>query len=207
MTVAGLKLCGYAGLVNDQRGQFQANWADSNHARRIPGDLPRPFLERLGMPGRVYELYRRVVEALAEELVKTGYLGPVGIDAFIYRTSEGELRLKPVVEINPRYTMGRLTLEMMKHTCPGSIGVFSLLSLATVRSEGFDGFREYARALASRGPLRLEGSPVPRIREGALCLNDPAEAREYLAVFRVGRSFDEVATAGEALAGKKLWRG
>jgi hypothetical protein len=41
--------------------------------------------------------------------------------------------------------------------------------------------------LAETYPLQLEGDPVPRIREGALCLNDPARAQVCLAVFRVMR--------------------
>ena len=30
-----LKLCGYTGLINDRKGQFQANWAEANCDRRI----------------------------------------------------------------------------------------------------------------------------------------------------------------------------
>ena len=189
MKRGGLKFCGFTGLVNDQRGQFQANWADSNAARRIPGDLPRPFLERISVPGKLYEFYREVFTQLEEELATTGYLGPLGIDAFFYRTVEGLLLLKPIVEINLRYTMGRLTLELMKHTCPGSVGTFRLVSRTMAKSEGFGCFVDYTRNLASRAPLRLAGSPVAKIREGELCLNDPAEAKDYLAVFRVGRTF------------------
>jgi hypothetical protein len=194
LTRDGLKLCGYAGLGNDQRGQFQANWADSASARKIPGDLPRPFLAQVGVPGKLYQFYREVFARLEVELGATGYLGPLGIDAFIYQTAEGLLRLKPVVEINVRYTMGRLTLELMKRTCPGSVGVFRLVSRAMAKSDGFGSFVDYARALFSRAPLRLAGSPVPKIREGELCLNDPAGAEEYLAVFRVGRTFHPGAT-------------
>jgi uncharacterized ferritin-like protein (DUF455 family) len=188
MTRDGLKLCGYTGLVNDQRGQFQANWADSNAARRIPGDLPRPLLEQIGVPGKLYQFYREVFTQLEVELAAVGYFGPLGIDAFVYGDADGSLRLKPIVEINLRHTMGRLTLELMKHTCPGSVGTFRLVNRAMAQSEGFENLADYARVLSSRAPLQLAGSPVPKIREGALCLNDPAEAAEYLAVFRVGRT-------------------
>ena len=184
----GLKLCGYTGLVNDQRGQFQANWADPNAARRIPGDLPRRFLEGTGAPGRLYQFYREVYAQLEVELAMAGYFGPLGIDAFIYRDANGSFRLKPVAEINLRYTMGRLTLELMKHTCPGSAGMFRLVSQTIVRAEGFASFVDYARALAGCAPLRLAGSPRPKIQAGVVCLNDPATAAEYLAVFRVGRT-------------------
>ena len=126
---------------------------------------------------------------LEAELGAAGYLGPLGIDAFIYRDAGGSLHLKPVVEINLRHTMGRLTLELIKHAAPGSVGEFRLVSRTMARAEGFGSLVDYARNLASRAPLQMAGSPMPKIREGELCLNDPAEAGEYLAVFRVGRSF------------------
>jgi uncharacterized ferritin-like protein (DUF455 family) len=188
MTRGGLKLCGYTGLLNDPRGQFQANRADSTAARRMPGDLPAAFLARVGLPARFYGFYRDVFAQLEGELAAAGYFGPLGIDAFIYRASDGSFRLKPIVEINLRYTMGRLTLELMKRVCPGSVGIFRLVNRATARAEGFGSFVDYARALTARAPLRLAGAPVPRIAEGELCLNDPGEAQEYLAVFRVGRN-------------------
>jgi hypothetical protein len=127
---------------------------------------------------------------LEGELRRAGHVGPVGIDAFVYRTPRGDCRLKPIVEINPRYTMGRLTVELMRHTSPGSCGLFRLVSRVMARADGFDDFITYARSLSARHPLRLEGEPVPRISEGALCLNDPAQAQACLAVFRVGRTLD-----------------
>jgi len=128
---------------------------------------------------------------LEEELRRAGYLGPVGIDSFVYRAAQGECRVKPVVEINPRYTMGRLTLALMKQTCPGSHGLFRLVSRAMMRAEGLDSFADYACGLADRFPLVLEGEPVRKIREGALCLNDPARAQVCLALFQVSRSAGE----------------
>ena len=127
-----------------------------------------------------------VFARLEAELRRADYLGPIGIDAFVYRTAQGDCRLKPIVEINPRYTMGRLTVELMKQTCPGSTGLFRLVSRAMARKEGFDDFAAYARSLSERFPLRLEGEPKQKIREGAICLNDPRRAQVSLAVFRVG---------------------
>ena len=86
--------------------------------------------------------------------------------------------------------MGRLTLELMKQTCPGSCGLFRLVSRAQARAEGFADFAGYARSLSERFPLRLEGEPVPKIREGALCLNDPAQAQVCLATFQVSRTLN-----------------
>jgi uncharacterized ferritin-like protein (DUF455 family) len=184
----GLKLCGYTGLINNAKGQFQANWAAANCDRRIPVNVAALFGETADISGCLQRLYRNILSLLEAELRHAGFVGPIGIDAFVYRTSHGGCRLKPVVEINPRYTMGRLTLELMKQTCPGSCGLFHLVSRAQARADGFDDFAAYACSLSERFPLLLEGEPMPKIRGGALCLNDPAQAQVCLATFRVSRT-------------------
>jgi uncharacterized ferritin-like protein (DUF455 family) len=188
MTDRGLQLRGYTGLINDRRGQFQANYAAPNYDRRIPAEVTKCFRKPADIVARLHYLYEQIFSLLEVELRRAGFLGPIGIDAFVYRTSQGECRLKPIVEINPRYTMGRLTVELMKHTAPGSCGMFRIESRVTLKNEGFESFATYAAALRKEHPLRLEGEPVPRIREGALCLNDPIQAQACLAAFRVSRS-------------------
>jgi len=182
-----LKLRGYTGLINDRKGQFQANYAEANYARRLPAGVMALFREVPGIAGQLQRLYGNIFSLLEAELREAGFVGPLGIDAFVYRTTEGTCRLKPIVEINPRYTMGRLTVELMKQACPGSHGLFRLVNLAQLRAEGFADFPSYARSLSERFPVRLEGEPVPKIREGALCLNEPATAQVCLAIFQVSR--------------------
>jgi len=70
--------------------------------------------------------------------------------------------------------------------------VFRLVNRAQLRALGAENFASYARSLSERFPLRLEGEPVAKIREGAICLNDPAEAQVVLATFRVGRDVKEL---------------
>ena len=188
MTARGLKLFGYTGLVNDRKGQFLANWAAPNYNQRLPDAVVALFQEPRDISVRLHSTFEVIRALLESELRAAEYLGPVGIDAFIYWGAQGECRLKPIVEINPRYTMGRLTLELMKQTCPGSHGLFRLMNQSAVRVEGFADFPAYASALNSRHPMRLEGEPAARLREGALCLNDPAEAQACLAVFQVSRT-------------------
>lgn len=182
----GLKLCGYTGLINDRKGQFEANVASPNFARQ----LPAPVLGLLGesaAPPEVHDLFARLFAALETELKRVNFHGPVGIDAFVYRDVGGRVRLKPVVEINPRYTMGRLTLELMKQVAPGSHGRFLLLNRAKLKAAGVESFAAYATRLREGHPVQLEGEPRPRIREGAVCLNDPMTAEVCLAVFEATR--------------------
>jgi len=187
MTVHGLKLCGYTGLLTDAHGRFRGNWVESHHHQRIPAGVIALFREPADISARLLELYARIFELLEAELHRADFLGPVGIDAFVYRDAAGAPRLKPIVEINPRYTMGRLTVELMKQMAQGSCGLLRLINRAALQAEGFQDFPAYARSLGERFPLRLEGNPVPRLREGALCLNDPARAEICLAVFQVSR--------------------
>ena len=201
MGPGGLKLCGYTGLINDARGQFQANWAETHHHRRIPARVVELFREPADISRRILRCYEDIFALLETELRRAGHIGPVGVDAFVYRAASGEVRLKPIVEINPRYTMGRVAVELMKQTCPGSCGLFRLENVASVRGAGFDGFPAYTSWLTQRFPLRLEAEPVPKIREGSLCLNDPAQARGWMAVFQVARTLDELERQNPSVQG------
>ncbi len=186
MTSEGLKLCGYTGLTNDARGQFQANWARSGSERRIPPQAIDLLQDPADIGRRVERLYAELFVMLEIELACADYIGPVGIDAFVYRSQDGHCCLKPLVEINPRYTMGRVTLELLKHACPGRCGEFRLVNRPAVRHEGYDSLGSFACSLINRFPLELRGHPHLRIYSGVVCLNDPASAQTSLATFRVG---------------------
>jgi hypothetical protein len=181
----GLALRGYTGLINDRKGQFRANWAEREHRRQLPASVNA----LLGVPPDAAwgldRLYVEIFTLLEAELQRVGFLGPISIDALVYRTAQGACRLKPIVEVNPRYTMGRLTVELMKHVCPESGGLFRLVTRVQAREEGFADLSSYAHSLRARLPLLLEREPAPRIRQGALCLNDPEQARVCLATFEV----------------------
>ena len=194
MTASGLKLCGFTGMQTDARGQFIANFAEPHHHKRIPAKVVALFTEPKDISSRLLDFYYDVFAELESELRQADFVGPIGIDAFVYRGGDGSPKLKPIVEINPRYTMGRVLVELMRQVCQNSFGSFRLVNKAQLRSEGYQDFQTYAQSLYGKFPLRLEGEPIPRIRSGALCLNDPATTRVCLAVFRAG-SPDELRLA------------
>ncbi len=191
-----LTRCGFTGLTTDARGQFQAN-----HAGPPPFSPPTMVAELLrttaGHRVSIVDFYDELIAFIAGPLLESGYVGPVGVDAFVYLDAAGHPRLKPLVELNPRFTMGRLTLALMRQVGPGSTGRFRLLGHNHLKTAGVGTFEALAGSLAERNPVRLEGSPVARIREGVVFLNDPVEVEASLAVF-------EVTASGRATAGNKL---
>jgi len=54
--------------------------------------------------------------------------GPFGIDAMVYRDLEGGLKIKPLVELNPRTTMGHVSLALAKRLSSGSVGQFRIFT-------------------------------------------------------------------------------
>ena len=176
------RLLGFTGLEVDARGQYVGN-----HVAPAPHGLPRAamdFLRGQGLvPPRALEFLKEFAAFVGRRMADDGYRGPVGIDAFVYRDASGACRLKPLVEINPRHTMGRVALELMRGVCPGSEGSFRLVRLAEANADGGVGLEAHARVLEARHPLRMAGAPRARIREGVWVLNDATRATVCLAVF------------------------
>jgi hypothetical protein len=178
MNQAGLRLLGYTGLRNDLRGQYQANWAEPGFQARPPAQV----FALLGVgQNAIDEVFFPLIGRLEKALRIRNYVGPIGIDTFIYR-QERENRLKPVVEFNPRFTMGRLMIELMQRVAPERFGEFRLVPLKMARAKGCQTLAAFAEKITLDSPLVQKSE---QIRGGSLCLNDPKQARTTLAILRV----------------------
>ena len=51
-----------------------------------------------------------------ERAIAQGYHGPCGIDSFTYRGPNGHVLLRPAVEFNARFTMGTVTIGILRRT-------------------------------------------------------------------------------------------
>ena len=68
---------------------------------------------RFAYPAGELAAWQPAVESglqLAKRLQGLGYFGPLGVDAMQYRDDAGTGRLRPLQDLNARYTMGRLAL-------------------------------------------------------------------------------------------------
>jgi hypothetical protein len=97
------RLLGITPLLCDRSGRFCGScFGEDSEAHRDWSDA--------------IEISRRAVERIQH----AGYFGPVGIDAMRYRDSDGEPRLRPLQDINARWTMGRIALGW-KRVCPSGV--------------------------------------------------------------------------------------
>ena len=185
MTNSGLRHLGFTGLLNDWKGQYKGNWACPGFEKRPCLPLQRMFPQVPDIAHQLTVLYDRIVRLLEKKLQQSGYLGPLGIDALVFRGLDGAPHVKPIVEINPRYTMGRVNLELMHYIAPGSSGLFRLVSLRQIKAEGFDSFYNFAVARSQQQPLVHKGDPISKIRSGFVCLTDPERAQVCVATLEV----------------------
>ncbi len=195
MTRDGLRLLGFTRVINDLRGQFVASAVSSGIGRLLPPDVSRFVHEGAQTKeNRLQSLFDELLAQLETPLHERDFLGPLGIDSYIYRDESGGLRLKPVVEINPRHTMGRVALELKRFANTGRVSALRLVNTAQLRAAGDASFTDYAARMSARFPTSLTGKPRPRIDEGFIPLNDPASVTAYLPVFHVARSMNSIIT-------------
>lgn len=92
-------------LMVDARGQYAGTW--------VPGSST--LTSSPGGRGEQVRLVEQAIEEtrpVVEELAGLGYLGPVGIDCMrYYDPFVGCERLRPLQDINVRWTMGRIAAE------------------------------------------------------------------------------------------------
>jgi hypothetical protein len=179
-------------LLNNARGQFKGILCNG-FCKGVAAEVVRFLMERIDGCPRVYHWYEHTVAPrLAAALKPRGFRGPLGMDAFIYRDAAGTLRLKTVVEINPRYTMGRVGHELGLHTAARSVGCLQILTRSQLRKTQAANFIDYCERLQQAHPMRLNADAKPRIGAGSLPLTDPRSAKQFLALYHVRDSVGEL---------------
>lgn len=102
---------------------------------------------------------------VAKVLGHQGHQGRAGVDLLLYRVGAA-LHLHPLLEINPRATMGHLARALEAHLAPGHSGQLQLVPIEEARRG----------ALASVG-RRHKG----RLVEASIWLTDPSQAHKVAA--------------------------
>ncbi len=171
------RLKGYVRLHCEPSGRFTACVASGTFTRLLPSEVAQ-FLQRQGSRW-MKQLYKETLpEILRQRLAGSNFRGFLGIDAFFYRDANGAIKLKPLVEINPRCTMGRVTLELLRVAAPGRTVLFRIFSKQALRRAAIPDFAAAARNFTDRFPPAL--SEKGCLDSGCFPLNDPATAQGFL---------------------------
>lgn len=163
MTAEGeVKYIGMTEMENDPAGRFLGTKVFPKWGTGIAPEIAE-FLFR---EADVMAWYRvNIPKALSGLL--NGYVGPVGVDAMVYRHDDGSLALRHVVELNVRMSMGRVALELQKKSKPGTAGRLRILRKNKLSEE--------EALLVSEA----ETNPALTI------INDPESASEFLALWQM----------------------
>jgi len=153
-------------------------------------DLPQPLKRFVVEDGfaRLKLLEQWLRPRLEAALAPFDYVGPLGVDVLVARGggdggNGDSFVVKPLVELNPRHTMGQVALRLEKRIATGRAARFLLLTKRQVRRLGFSGFAELAETLSVRHPVEHVRSGI---QSGVIPLADPVRARRLLPVLTVG---------------------
>ncbi len=84
---------------------------------------------------RLRETVQWLEAKLLPELMAAGFTGNFGVDAFVYRDSDANLKFRPLVELNPRTTMGHVALALEKRVSNGAKAEFRILTQSEYRAK------------------------------------------------------------------------
>ena len=178
---------GWTRFLTDDRGQYRGALI-GQVAAGLDVELMKFFYGGGRDPRRLSKLGAALAAFLAGPLAKAGYRGPAGVDTLVYRDG-ADLKLKPIVEINPRMTMGRVALELRRRVNSARTGLWLVLSRREVEAAGFAGLTDCAQQLQAKYPARLMPDGK-QLSEGVVFTTDPSQARSFATVLLVGESLD-----------------
>ena len=112
---------------------------------------------------------------IAEDLLERKFEGYFGIDALVCADAEGELKVKPLVELNPRMTMGHVALNLKKRLAPGVEAEFRILTRSQLEPAE-DELRK----------MKFTRSRDGRWVSGAVWLGEVSDAAKLVPVVLVG---------------------
>lgn len=183
----GTPVIGINRMVNNCRGGYQG----AILGKYLSG-LSDEHLKLLNLNGTNPNFFKELIHSIGDfvgkKLLDAGYNGPVGIDAFIYQEKRGKalsFKFKPIVEINPRNNMGRVTFELGKYVRKGKTAHWGILTRKHIEKQGFNSFRELAEKLYDKFPLRKENKKGNKWIEGVLFTSDPFQAEEFISLILV----------------------
>lgn len=150
-----IRFCGFVEQIIRGLGGYRGSRCRTKFCKGLEPVLARFLMEKV-MP--LYAPEGEFASDLLSWAMRSGYEGPLGIDAYVHRSREnGEWLLRPLCEVNPRHTMGLVALELKRRIAPGRDLAFSILRAGDLPEE--DGVADHAGKLVSGSVILTEVHP------------------------------------------------
>lgn len=138
-------------------------------------------------------ILRYFAHEAGQALAESGFRGAFGIDSFVFTKSGGQLGLYPLVEINPRFTMGRVALGLGKRMAPGRMGLWLHVPVVWLSKLNVDSFVMLSERWRRLMPLKTHTRSGGTVILSGILETTPAEQAERVwTCFIVGSELDEV---------------
>jgi len=179
----GIKLVGMTRVINDAAGRYLGTFVHHKWTSGLAAELTEFLFREAG----VMPLYKDEIPKLLGDLLDGGFRGNFGVDAMVYEGDDG-LKLRKVVEVNPRMTMGRVALELLKGFGFSGAGFYQIL-----RKSKLGDIDQWLELLDSDDlEIRAQDSLQKMPAKISCPLNDPYLAHEFIAVWHLRKNADEV---------------
>lgn len=176
VTDAGCQLLGitrfFTGPGGSYKGALIGPWTRGLHP-----DLARAVHGGTGK-GLVQEALAQAGRFVGAQAHAVGYRGPLGIDAMLVQTADGP-RLQPILEVNPRTTMGRIALALHKRS--GQQGIWRFVSHTEAKAAGH---ADTAALIAA-----------VHATQGVLFTTEPTHAAKVLTVLSIAHTWQQAVDA------------
>lgn len=174
---------GYLRFLTTEAGQYCGHLF-GNKFVQFPSQLLRFLHQKESL---FSELLFEVASFVEKKLAEQGYTGFAGIDTFFYE-HEGQHFFCPIVEVNPRYTMGHVALALEKYLSTGTNALWIHLHQKDLKQSGYQNFLQWSEVLKKQYPLHLNANKLKKIESGILFTNDPSQAQYSLGALLVQKN-------------------
>lgn len=153
-----VRFLAFTRLLTDSHGKYLGTRVASKIGNLFPSELTILFhqecIEHREGKTSAPVFYKKILPR-ALTAILPNYSGPVAVDGFFYQNRDGETKVRSVVEVNARCSMGRIAHNLRRKLAPSSSGQLTIHSKKKL------------------------GNEIP----AGLPLNDPAKAQSFLAVW------------------------
>jgi len=184
---------GFTRVLNLPQGQYAGSCV-GRFLSGVEADVVRFFHKGSANGfGTIEQVLNDLLQYVGNRLSSYGLSGAFGIDAFIFEKPDRSLALFPLIEVNPRHTMGRVAVALSRRMAPGRVGVCLHVPKQWLERFAVENFSELRNRWSERMPLTLQTRSGGTVILSGLLETTPAEqCAQVWTCFVVGQSLEEV---------------